>query len=108
MPTKHEIALRLAEAHSNLAPGIVKVFSIHEAPEQEQLDSTPIKLVEINTNTSPSGISPIQFGPNPLFDVPYPSVIVEITPSEFELLHLNELRLPSGWVIDEQLYGTSA
>ena len=108
MPKKDEAAKNLAKAHSDLEPGIVKVFAIQESQEQEVLESTPIKLLEVNTNTSPSGIIPIQFGPNPSFNVPYPSVIVEITPAELDLLRQNQLSLPSGWVIGEQLYGTSA
>ena len=45
---------------------------------------------------------PLQFGPAPASGVPYASVIVEVSPSEFQKLQSNELKLPEGWSIGEE------
>jgi hypothetical protein len=34
---------------------------------------------------------------------PYPSVIVEVTPDEFEMIQRKELPLPEGWMVGKFL-----
>jgi hypothetical protein len=45
---------------------------------------------------------PLYFGPMPGGGIPYPSVIAEVTPDEFDRIRLQELKLPDGWTIDEE------
>jgi hypothetical protein len=40
--------------------------------------------------------------PVPGSGIPYPSVIVKVTPDEFERIKVQELKLPDGWTIDEE------
>ena len=81
--------------------GSPRIFRLRDKPGIESL-STPIKLLEINIDTAPSGIMPLRFRPVPGSGIPYPSVIVEVTPDEFERIQLQELKLPDGWTIDEE------
>jgi hypothetical protein len=46
---------------------------------------------------------PLHFGPAPASGIPYPSVIVEVTPDEFKKIQSHELKLPEGWEIGEEL-----
>jgi hypothetical protein len=103
MVEKHEVARRLANAHYAIEPGILRIFKLRETPEFEALASTPIKLLEINTNTTSSGVMPLYFGPAPASGIPFASVIVEVTPDEFDRIESAQLKLPDGWVIDSEL-----
>lgn len=102
MQDKDAAAQSLAEAHFRIEPGILQIFKLRESPEREKLETTPIKLLEVNANTSSSGILPLYFGP--ARGVPYPSVIVEITPEEFNLIGQQQLSLPDGWTVGGQLF----
>jgi hypothetical protein len=99
---KDEVAKNLAHKHYEIEPGITRIFKLLDKPELEGLSSTPIKLLEINVDTAPSGIMPLYFGPVPSSGIPYPSVIVEVTPDEFERIKVKELELPNGWAIAEE------
>jgi hypothetical protein len=99
---KDEVTRRLAHKHYDIEPGITRIFKLRDKPELESLSSAPIKLLEINSDTSPSGIMPLHFSPMPGSGIPYPSVIVEVTPNEFDRIRLQELKLPDGWTIDEE------
>jgi hypothetical protein len=99
---KDEVAKKLAHKHYDIEPGITRIFKLRDKPEFEGLASTPIKLLEVNVDTAPSGIMPLYFGPVPSSGIPYPSVIVEVTPEEFERIKVHELKLPEGWTIDEE------
>lgn len=90
---KDKTALKLAKAHVNVEPSLLKV--IRFISDQENAVEEPIKLLEINLETSPSGVVPISFGPSP--DIPYPSVIVELTEEEYSNLKKGKLKLPDGW-----------
>jgi hypothetical protein len=50
------------------------------------------------------GISPVGFGADLDREVFYPSVIIEITPEEFDRLSRRELRLPHGWQLGSELF----
>jgi hypothetical protein len=99
---KDEVAKKLAHKHYDIEPGITRIFKLRDRPELEVLSNTPIKLLEVNVDTAPSGIMPLYFGPVPNSGIPYPSVIVEVTPEEFERIKVHELKLPDGWTIDEE------
>ena len=46
---------------------------------------------------------PLYFGPAPASGIPYPSVIVEVTPDEYLKIQSHELKLPAGWDHWEEL-----
>lgn len=100
---KDDAAKTLASLHFRIEPGISRIFVLRDAPEIESLPQTPIKLLEVNDDTPPSGVMPIQFGAAPDRGIPYPSIIVEVTPAEYERIRTRKLRLPDGWRIGEEL-----
>ena len=102
MSHKDEVAKKLADAHFDIEPGITRIFKLQGQPEFEGLPNTPIKLLEVNDDTPSSGIMPLHFGPVPGSGIPYPSVIVEVTPAEYEKIRVHELSLPDGWTIGEE------
>ena len=101
MANKNEEARQLAEAHYRVEPGITQIFRITGAADVESRPNEPIKLLEVNEFTSPSGIMPLQFGPAPASGFHFPSVIVEVTPAEFEKIQRHELSLPNGWSVGD-------
>jgi hypothetical protein len=101
--TKDEEARDLARRHYEVEAGLIHVFRIAGDQAVEFRSDEPIKLLEVNEYTVPSGIMPIQFGPSPASGVHYPSVIVEVTPDEYERIRTGEMKLPNGWTIGEEI-----
>jgi len=97
MLSKDEQARELARKHYDIEDGITQIVRITQSAEVETGPTAPIILLESNTNTVPSGVTPIRFGPDPASGVQYPSVIVEVTPEEFDRIKSRELQLPLGW-----------
>ncbi len=102
MSDRENVAKWLAGKHYEIEPGITHIFKILDKPEIEMLPTAPIKLLEVNTDTPAAGIMPLHFGGVPGSPIPYPSVIVEITPEEFEQVKARELQLPEGWTVGEE------
>ncbi|EYF06106.1 hypothetical protein [Chondromyces apiculatus] len=105
MPDKEEIARLLAEAHREVEPTINRVIRLLTDREEEQRE--PVKLLEVNPATSPSGILPIAFSDDPP-RLPYPSVTVEVTEGEYERTLEGSLPLPAGWRLGNTLYPPAA
>ena len=105
MPDKDQIARRLAETHREMDPGICRIVRL--LTDREADAGEPLKLLEVNPATSPSGIWPIAFGADPP-EVPFPSVVVEVTEAEFEAIGRGVLPLPEGWRLGDTLYQTAA
>lgn len=100
---KSEIAKKLARNHYEAEEGLQKIYRLTGAADVELKPKEPIKLLEVNVNTIPSGVMPLHFGPAPASGIPYPSVIVEVTPEEFNKIQSQEIKLPQGWSIGEEL-----
>ncbi|HTH46657.1 MAG TPA: hypothetical protein VMB21_04035 [Candidatus Limnocylindria bacterium] len=98
---KDEEAMRLAQAHYQVEAGLTHVFRIAQRVEVETLPGEPIKLLEVNENTVPSGVLPLRFDPAPEQGFHYPAVIVEVTPDEFRRIDARELKLPEGWTLGD-------
>ncbi len=96
-------AIELAQRHYELESGLTQIFRITDQAEASVVRAAPIKLLEVNENTVESGIMPLHFGPAPASGIPYSSIIVEVTPDEFEKIRSHELKLPEGWEIGEEL-----
>ena len=101
--TKREAVARgLANKHFEIESGLTDVYWITSASEAESSPSEPIKLLEVNRDTIESGVMPLHFGPAPASGIPYPSIIIEVTPNEFEKIQSHQLKLPHGWEIWQQ------
>ena len=96
---KDDTARSLATSHSEVEESICKIVRLRSANEDD--DSEPIKLLEVNLETVAAGIVPVTFGPGD--DVQYPSIVVEVTPEELERLDRGELSLPPEWKMGEVL-----
>jgi hypothetical protein len=100
---KAEVARALAKKHYQAEGGLQRIFRLTGTAEVEVRPVEPIKLLEVNANTVPSGVLPVSFGPAPASGIPYPSVIVEVSPDEFAKIQTHELTLPKGWLLGEEL-----
>ncbi len=100
---KAEVARALAKKHYQADGGLQTIFCLIGSAEAERKPVEPIKLLEVNANTVPSGVLPVRFGPAPASGIPYPSVIVEVSPEEFAKIQTHELTLPKGWVVGEEM-----
>jgi len=100
---KAEVARSLARKHYEAEDGLQRVFRLTVSAEVEMRPVEPIKLLQVNTNTVPSGILPVSFGPAPASGIPYSSVIVEVSPEEFAKIQTRELTLPKGWLLGEEM-----
>lgn len=105
MPERDEVARLLADAHREMDPAISRIIRLVTDREGEARE--PVKLLEVNPATSPSGILPIAFTADPP-RIPYPSVVVEVTEAEFEQIRDGKLPLPSGWRLGDTLYPAAA
>ncbi len=102
MLSKDQTAQRLVDAHFGLDEGVLRIFRMVEVDESDV--GKPIKLLEINDMTPESGILPIAMTADPSHEVYYASVVVEITPHEFERLVAGKLSLPNGWTLGAELF----
>lgn len=93
---KDVVAKRLAAAHREADPGITAIFRL-EAPGREDDPAEPIKLLEVNPNTTASGIMPVGLSAHAPSGIFFPSIIVEVRPTEWEQLRARQLVLPHGW-----------
>lgn len=101
--SKDEVAQRLAARHYSIETGITQIFRVNSPGEIESSAAEPIKLLEVSTTTPSTGIMPLGFGPAPTSGIPYPSVIIEVSPDEFDRIKAHDLQLPEGWTIGEEL-----
>jgi hypothetical protein len=99
---KDEVATILVTAHREAEPGIVRIVRLVSAHDEAE-SGEPVKLLEVNPATSPSGILPIAFAADPPA-VPFPSVVVEVTPDEFARIQEGQLVLPNGWTLGATLF----
>jgi hypothetical protein len=100
MADRREAARILAHAHYRVEDGLVGVYRLIGKTET---DAEPIKLLEVNRSTVPTGIMPLRFDPAPERGIPCPSIIVEVTPDEFQMIRSSTLKLPDDWQIAEEI-----
>jgi hypothetical protein len=103
MTNQDQAAKELAEKHYQIETGVTQIFRIKKNTNHEANSVEPIILLEVNQNTVASGILPLYFGPIPAAGIPFPSVIVEITPDELCKIQNQELKLPDGWVLGDMI-----
>ena len=102
--TKDMVARELAQSYAEAEEAVSKVIRV--VSDREDDESEPIKLLEINADTPAAGVVPVIFGSSD--DVPYPSIVVEVTPEEFRKIEGGELDLPEGWKLGQVLVDTAA
>jgi RNA polymerase subunit RPABC4/transcription elongation factor Spt4 len=100
---KARVAKELAMKHYQVEPGLTQVIRFSGSPQVEATPVEPIKLLEINESTVPSGVMPLHFGPAVASGILFPSVIIEVTPEEYQRIRTQELKLPEGWRFEDVL-----
>jgi hypothetical protein len=100
---KARVAKELANKHYRVEPGLTQIIRFSGSPQLEAAPFEPIKLLEVNAYTIPSGIYPLGFDAAPASGVPFPSVIIEVTPEEMAKIERKELPLPDDWTHPEPL-----
>ena len=105
MATIDEEATRLAEKHYQVEIGLRDVIRLERSSDCGGNGHfvEKIGLLEVNENTVPSGVMPIEFAPVPSSGIHYPTVIVEVTPDEYALIRADQLALPEGWVLGKSI-----
>ncbi len=99
---KRETAENLAKAHFGVEPHLKRIFLLEPLNEQDPTD--PIRLLEVVEGTIERGIEPIAFTAAPGRGIEYPSVIVEISPREYQHIREGKLNLKDhGWEVGREL-----
>ena len=106
--SREQFAKDLAQKHYEIEEGITDIFRISDRIDVEVVPSgsgnlEPIKLLEVNQNTVPSGIMPIQFGQDVASGILFPSIIIEVTPEEYQAIQNGRLVLPDGWSLGDRI-----
>lgn len=87
----HEVARELADRHKEADPDTQQVWMFEDPQGKE------IRLLEVSTSVGNTGaILPFRFKPK-LPDVPFPVVIILVSPEEKSDLDEGELTLPEVW-----------
>ena len=76
-------------------PGLRAIYRLESADPNDHR----IKLLEVNEQTVPTGIVPVGFPAHPASGLHYPSVVIEVTPQEYEAIQRKQLNLPTGWEV---------
>lgn len=101
MVDRREAALRRAKDHFAVEDGMVTIFRLEANAESE---SDPIKLLEVNGDSvTIDRLMPLWFSASPKRGVPYPFVILEVSPEEFGRIKSGEWKLPHDWRIAEEI-----
>ena len=90
-----EESAALARAHYEVEPGLRAIYRLESADPNDHR----IKLLEVNEQTVPTGIVPVGFPAHPASGLHYPSVVIEVTPQEYEAIQRKQLNLPTGWEV---------
>lgn len=87
-----EVAKSLAKAHKQADPDIQQIYLIEDPTGAE------VRLLEVSRSVGYTGsVMPFRSAARPDLDVPYPSVVVLLSPEEKALLDRRELELPAAW-----------
>ena len=93
MKSIDDVAHELAAAHRREDPSTQAVYFLRSEDE--------VRLVEISRSADSGGeILPFRFGPNLDEGVPYPSVLVLLSPEDWDRVLLGDLRLSEGWDVN--------
>jgi hypothetical protein len=92
MRDKDDVTDELVRHHFEIEPNIVAIYRV--IGDNEADPGEPIRLLQVNSDTLPTGeLMPFLF--RATADVPYQTVIAEVTPDELDALERQGL--PAGW-----------
>ncbi|MBZ5567282.1 MAG: hypothetical protein LAN64_05455 [Acidobacteriia bacterium] len=100
--SKLETAESLAKAHFGVEPNLKRIHLIEPVDDQNPED--PIKLLEVVEGTIERGIEPVAFTADPAHGIEYPSIVIEISPTEYEAMRAGKLGFGNHrWTIGREL-----
>jgi hypothetical protein len=102
--SRRETARTLAESHANVDPDIQLVVRVLSPDERDEGGTEPVKVLEVNPSTLAAGVQPVYFIPDVAAGIRYATVIIEVTPEEYEEIRAQRRPLPYDWRLDEELY----
>jgi hypothetical protein len=86
------VARDLAEAHRRNDPRTQSIKFVRGEREDE------IRLIEVSSDAPSIGeVLPVRFRADPAQGVDYPSIVVLLSPDEWERVQTGSLPLPGGW-----------
>jgi hypothetical protein len=88
--SKDEVAEELIAHHFRVEPGMIEIYRLDDPNDAE----APIRLLEVSLHAVPLGRI-MGFGFAASAEVPYATVVAEITPSELD--QIRTTGLPQGW-----------
>ena len=97
--TKDEAARVLARGHYAVEPALDAVYRLVGTDDVEADGDEPVKLLEVNRDALPVGISPVHFRPTPDLGIPFSCLIIDVSPDEFASIRSGRLDLPNDWAI---------
>ena len=97
----------MSQNHQNIAVVVEKLISEHFELDESlekviwfKPETTPkIRLLEINPETPSTG-DVLSFYFPPSNEVPYPLILAEVTPEEWQKILRNEIDLPEEWNLE--------
>ncbi len=99
---KLETAKRLAKAHFDVEPRLVRINLLEPLNDQDAND--PIKLLEVLEGAMELGILPVGFPPDPERGIEYPTLVIEVSPKEYKAISEGRLGFGNrGWMMGEEL-----
>jgi hypothetical protein len=102
MKSRLEAAEGLAAAHFRVDPSLRRVHLIEPMCDRDPSD--PMRLLEVVEGTLERGIEPVGFTADPAHGVDCPSVIVEVSPAEFESFRSGTVSFEGrDWTIGREL-----
>ena len=94
--TTHDVALDLAKAHRKADKKTMAVFVSD--------DDREVRLVEVSGSVASHGeVLPFRFAPRPKDGIPFPSVLIVLSPAEWEMVQSGQLNLPEGWALPTRI-----
>lgn len=90
-----EVAIKLAKGHRESDPStlLIKYFPSN---------NKEIRLLEVSKTAPTTGeIMPFRFGPDASNGIYYPSIVILLSPNEWEQIQAGGLKLPRGWSLKE-------
>ena len=97
----------MSQNHQNIESVVEKIVHEHFALDENlekviwiRSRATPeICLLEINPDTFATGMVQSFYFP-PSDEIPYPLILAEVTPDEWQKVRRHEIELPEGWSLE--------
>lgn len=98
--SKIESMRRIVVGIAEQEDGFRRAFRIDRPGEMFAKD---VAFLVVNENTIAAGIMPLRYGKCQIHQIEVSSLVVEITPDEYEKLVCGEMCLPDGWRIGQEI-----